>query len=81
MRLAECLADLHLTLLGNLDSVSITKGWTGDLDQVIGQTIEGDVKKPCTIADHLGHHLTEENFHLSDAKPAGRRRGHSDLQE
>jgi hypothetical protein len=58
MRIAKCVKDLHITVLGNQGSVSIGLGWTGDLDQVIGQTDRG----PLTVADALGAHLTPDNF-------------------
>lgn len=58
MRIAKCTSDLHLHLMGNQSSVAIGAGWEGDLDQVIGLTDRG----PMTVADALGHHLTDQNF-------------------
>lgn len=58
MRIAKCVGDLHLHLMGNQASVTIGLGWHGDLDQVIGLTTRG----PMTVADAIGHNLTPENF-------------------
>lgn len=72
MRIATCKAG-HFTVLPNGGaSISITPGWTGDLDQIIGRTDRG----PMTLAEGLGHHLTETNFDVQTRgkqKPADQR--------
>lgn len=76
MRIATCINSLQLTLTGVKGSVSIGKGWTGDVDQVLGEqairakvdpedptkVLEPERRVDVTIADMLGHHFTEANF-------------------
>lgn len=62
MRMARCIADAHLQLLGNQASVSIARGWQGDLDQVIGRNADG---VRTTVADALGQYLTAETFEMT----------------
>ena len=58
MRIAKCTKPLQVTALGNLGSVTVTQGWEGDVDAVIGRTDRG----PFTVADGLGDHLNTTNF-------------------
>jgi hypothetical protein len=69
MRIKKCITPLVLQVLGNAGhpSVAIGLGWQGDVDQVIGMTDRG----PMTLADGLGHHLTDANFEdVNPPKPA-----------
>jgi len=68
MRIATCTSNLQIHLMGNEASVAIGAGWEGDLDQVIGRTNRG----PMTVADALGHHLTDQNFTIA---PLATRKG------
>jgi hypothetical protein len=60
MRIKKCVKPLSITVLGNGGgpSIHIGLGWQGDVDQVIGSTDRG----PVTVADGLGHFLTDGNF-------------------
>lgn len=68
MRIKKCIAPISVTLMPHgAPSIQIGLGWQGDIDQPIGKTDRG----PETVADHLGHHLTDANFEDVNApKPA-----------
>ena len=67
MRIMKCVSGPTVTVLGNVGSVVVGPGWQGDVDVVIGRTDRG----PETLAQALGHHLTDENFHdVGKGKPA-----------
>lgn len=76
MRIAKCINGLQITVTGSKGSVSIGKGWEGDLDRVLGVQVIPEKRDPedesriveperridVTIADMLGDHLNDANF-------------------
>jgi len=78
MRIAKCITPLQLVLTGSKGSVAIGLGWEGDLDQVVGEQVIAarpdpedatktlpEKRVPVTIADMLGHHLSDDHFTVS----------------
>lgn len=66
MRNATCVSlTAPVTILGTKGSVTIAAGWTGDLDQVIGETDD----HPLTIAEALGEDLLR-HFEIETPAPA-----------
>lgn len=77
MRIAQCIKPLRLNLLGSKSSVAISEGWRGDLDQVIGVDGKG---VPVTVANALGHHLTDDNFRIEPAGDKSRPSGSNSVK-
>lgn len=58
MRIATCLRGQY-TVMGSRHAMAIAEGWTGDLDQVVGASADGQVE---TLGDQLQHVL--HNFEV-----------------
>lgn len=74
MRIATCVGDIQLQLLGSSESLSIARGSQVDLDRVIGES-DG---QPMTVEAALGSHV--HHFELQPP-PAPTRRGRTEARE
>lgn len=77
MRLATCQRG-HFTVMGSIRAVAIAPGWQGDLDQVVGETVETDAegattRHPLTLGEAIGETLVAAHFEIASPPRTSRR--------
>lgn len=73
MRSATCQRG-QFTVMGSIRAVAIGPGWQGDLDQVVGETVEADgTRHPVTLAEALGDTLVAAHFEIASPPRTSRR--------